>query len=904
MTPPDDSQKPPPGDEEPSFAQPEDSAASQPSEEDSGPGTLSQDDLDALLSSGKVDEDEFDDEESPEAGGGGDEGEEFTPSPVVSMQDYNEEMAPLDQDAINALLHAASEEPEAYRETSDESVDVVLREELPEDEDSILSQELLDSLLKEAQSPGQKQESEEEESEEEEEEQPEPKKKAPEKQRPATPPDSEPETKKERKPFFSGRVRRIAYGLAKAGLSAAAGLAAAFFLYDYIEALQMEAAGSEYQQRIEHAERSLEAGDADSTRSIAEEIAASPDVDPPTRAEALFLKAKAMYQALGAGAPTQEAREALDAVEDALEAQPPRARIDELLAWRGDLLARLDQSGETELAQGDEVEAQPQRDRRARLLLESGQADLADGRPDDAESKARALLRDFPRSQYEDEANLLLGRSLSAQGNKAAAEGVLTRLAASLPDDATGAAAAARLAQMAIRDGQPAEAVQILENRLEASMSVQGNDQVYAALAKAHQAAGDRAKAEQALRDLIAFFPDSPHAPKAFVQLAELLRQTGRESEAARLAARAAQRYPDAPETLQLLAQTRLAAGDGLGAAEAFARAEEAGAEDPAGLLQAARLYRQAGQLERAEALFRTLSLKYPTSPQAVSALIERAQTVAEDGRAREALEQLVDLAALTEDTPEHLEALEALGRFYENHELPDLALDVYRDVAQKAAEPAMIARAAEALIRNGEWEEGLLVAERVDASMLDPEQAYEFLNVQGDALLDAAPLRGAALLEQAHQRYPGQRTPEGRRLLLTAYLKAGRKGSARALLDATVTEARRSPAAAAQLPDLAQQWADWTYERGDYPEAVWGYELVEEYTNVLQEEAMWARYQKAGAMLNMGDESGALELLDEIARSQSPWAPYAQMKAQYARQLRQVERSRQRYAAGAAESF
>ena len=51
-----------------------------------------------------------------------------------------------------------------------------------------------------------------------------------------------------------------------------------------------------------------------------------------------------------------------------------------------------------------------------------------------------------------------------------------------------------------------------------------------------------------------------------------------------------------------------------------------------------------------------------------------------------------------------------------------------------------------------------------------------------------------------------------------------------------------------------------------------------------LSRAAIWAKYQRANAMLKLDDYSSSLAILDELAASDTPYAEDARIKAEYAR--------------------
>jgi tetratricopeptide (TPR) repeat protein len=479
---------------------------------------------------------------------------------------------------------------------------------------------------------------------------------------------------------------------------------------------------------------------------------------------------------------------------------------------------------------------------------------------------------------------LLLGDAYHGAGQTDSARVIYIQVAESHVNSPLGGEAHARLGNLAYEEGRYQDAIDQLELRREQATSVKGNEHVYLLLAKAHRAAGNPAEAEVVLRELIDFFPENPYTPEAYVELSQVLEERGMRQEALRLARRTALSYPGVPLVLRNEGELLSKAGIYAEAAEALVAAEAAGDKDPKLLLRAAQNYQQADDLAKASGVYEDLITRYAVTPEAFEGGIALAQVDYERGQLRKSLERLERLATVSEGKPQYLPVMKALGDLYSEIGLDTRAAQAYSRVAAVATEPETLARAAAALLTAGSVDEGMTVADRVDRTKVSAAQAYELLMRHGEALLRVDPDRALALMEEAYATYPEEHTPAWGQRLLDAYLTSDRSAYARRLVMDMEADARQNQAA---LPDLvrgAVAYGDYLYGRQDYRAAADAYALIPETADVESQDVEWSRFQRANALLQLGDFEGSIPLFDAVASAKGHWAKDAALKGKYGR--------------------
>jgi tetratricopeptide (TPR) repeat protein len=218
------------------------------------------------------------------------------------------------------------------------------------------------------------------------------------------------------------------------------------------------------------------------------------------------------------------------------------------------------------------------------------------------------------------------------------------------------------------------------------------------------------------------------------------------------------------------------------------------------------------------------------------------------------------------------LPVLRTLGQLYESLGLKKPAAEVFGQVALSSTEPAVLARAAIALMNAGEEQEGLAVANRVDVANLSAETAYALLMKQGQVLLKGDRKRAIEKLEQAYQLYPQVRTPDGCQVLLEVNLALGNSARARVLVADMEAAVKKGASEKAQIERAAVAWADFLYARRDFQAAADAYALALEHSAKTGVSTSWARFQRANTLLYLNDLAGSSKLYEEVAASSSPW--------------------------------
>jgi tetratricopeptide (TPR) repeat protein len=600
-------------------------------------------------------------------------------------------------------------------------------------------------------------------------------------------------------------------------------------------------------------------------------------------AEAQYLYIESRYRQIPSHISDQEAETLHREIDELVGLAPTFHGNPDLLRWKaglyersGALVAALDTYKNLTAEYLDQNKGDETLIQAARLAGEMK-------RPEEMETFLFSLLQRFPASPHAPEAKLLLGDAQRDAGNVENARDLYVQVARSHDFSPIGAEATARLAQLELDQDEYARAIRNLEQRLETATTVEGNDAIYLLLAKAYRGNGDPAKAETILRELISFFPESPHTAAAFVELSQTLDAIGNRREALRIASQASQRFSDNPAVLINEGELQQREGNDGEAAKMYLKAVDAGSGNPATLLAAGNAFARVNELAKARSTLDRLLTDFPTSPEAFDGSIALAQVLQKQGQAKAALERLMNLADASAGRPQQIALRLALGDLYGDLGFRERASDQYRNAAAVTNDVTVLAKSAAALIDAGDVGSGMAIARRVDATSLPPDLAYEFLTSYANALLRMDTSMALETMEQAYDAYPGQRTEEGDRALLNAYLVTGQTARARALVMDFAVQTRANPGDGPRLQRIAIQWADALYARSDYTAAAEGYALAAE-ANPESDDTAWAQFQQANALMNIGEYAQSIELLDTVADSSAPFAEDAQLKAEYAR--------------------
>jgi TolA-binding protein len=605
------------------------------------------------------------------------------------------------------------------------------------------------------------------------------------------------------------------------------------------------------------------------------------------RTDAEYLDVEAAYHLLPDEAKLTALKELRKRVEGLLAKAPDHPKGADALCWKADLLKRSDMP-EAAYAVYKEILTRTDNGKGFdKILLDAADSAMKAKLPNEALELLRRLMQAYPASPLRGEGEFLLGEAYLDAGDVEAGKMTLMSVARAHPDSELGAEAFAKLGGLSYDAGDYDEAIRLFESRLQTATKVAGNDTIYLMLARAHRAKKDLAQAEHVLRELIDFFPDSKQLPSAMVELSQVLEGLGRRDEAVKIAKQAAQQFSHNPEVLSNAGRFLAETGEVAAGADTLVAAEHAGAENPAVLLEAARQYRSAKDLEKAAEVYQRILDDYSTTQEAAAAGIELARVDYEKGRIRKALERLEDNAAHMKGHPGYAEALDALGSLYNELGLSDKAAGVFRELAGQTTDSVKLARAASTLFEAGQNNDAMAVAGRIDPSEVPESLAYSLLMRQGSALTQTNAEQAVALMEQAYQAYPNERRPEDVQRLLDAYLALDRTAAARALVVDAETRAKENPAEIPTLEAAAARWGDYLYGRGDYTGGLEAYGLAGNAAGAeakanSSENRLWSRFQQANCLLQQGDLPKSLPLYEEVANAKSPWSDAAAAKAQY----------------------
>ncbi len=567
-----------------------------------------------------------------------------------------------------------------------------------------------------------------------------------------------------------------------------------------------------------------------------------------------------------------------------VESAPNHSQALEFVRWK----ARLYELGGIPRAAQEvyktALEQYRESENRAALLYDVARNALDLDQAEEARLQLEDLLNQFPAAPEAGDAKLLLADALVELDRTAEAQGILSQIAALQPNTVLGARAVVRLSRLYLEAGDYQSAIDELNRRLTTATTVQGNDKVYLMLARAYRAADRFAEAERVLRELLDFFPPSETTPEAMIELGDILDLRGKREQAVHLYRAVARQYANQPRTL-LKAGDRLAScGDAYGASHAYLKADASGADDPQVLLKAAEQLAAIDDLQQAAAVLRDLLERHPTTPEAVDASLASARIAYEQGHVRDALSRLEELALTTEGLPQEGSVLTTLGEMYSSLGLKERAAAVYGKTAKLASNPDVLARTAYTLFDAGSAEEAMELAGRVELAQASAPEAYALLVMQGEYLLQKSLADAVEKLEQASRDYPELRTVHGDDLLIRAYLARDDRAKARIVLMELDQRAAKDPSQVPGLQHAANHYGDYLYEKGDYREAANVYALAVKPGYGADAETDWAKYKRANALLQIGNYEDSLTLFEEVARSESEWASEAKLKAQRVR--------------------
>ncbi|MCL4215963.1 MAG: tetratricopeptide repeat protein [Candidatus Hydrogenedentes bacterium] len=601
--------------------------------------------------------------------------------------------------------------------------------------------------------------------------------------------------------------------------------------------------------------------------------------------DALFARFEAAYKLLPPTPATGQVEEALALFNKATGAAPNHPRAADALIWMADIYERAGVPLAARRIYDNLLSSQTDLPGLDRILVESARLALRSNDPAAANTRVERLLSQHSDSPLAGEARLLRGDIALAQGRRQEAVQIYEQIARLQTATRLGADAYTRLGRMAYDEGQYERAIRFYESRLESALTIEGNDQVYIELANAYRALGQLDQAQNMLRELIDFFPESGLLPDAYVLLSEILDDRGQREEAIRVAAQAAQRFPDNVDVVKHQATMLRVAGRNVEAANILLGSSGLPVDDPGLLLSAGQDLRKAGRLDEAREVLEHLVTTFPSAPESFHGSIELARALVDQGRITEGVRQLENLAAATEGTPQELPLSAALARLYGDLGLGERAAGLYGRVASLTTEPAMLAEAATNLFQFDAADDGLAVARRVDAGQLPESEAYEFLTAYGETLLRADASQGIRLMQQAHDTYPLQRTVRHERRLLEALLTQNQSAMARQLVMDKDAQVRLTPARTEELETLAVVYGDYLFNRGDYRMAAGIYSLATAHPVVkTSDQRAWARYQEANAHFQLGDFDKSAVLYDEVAQSKTRWSKEAKVKADVSR--------------------
>ena len=278
----------------------------------------------------------------------------------------------------------------------------------------------------------------------------------------------------------------------------------------------------------------------------------------------------------------------------------------------------------------------------ARALFDRGYCDDAQGKTPAAEDFYRKAIAADPK-QFE--ARLALGLILAKQGDAGAREQLQTaaRLDPNPPNAAAKAQALRALARL-LRNTDPDTAKQALIDAL--TITPESPDDTLLA-AEIAEAEGDNGVAEQAYRRVLSVDPQSSAATAG---LGHLLLQEKKYSDAEPLLKAALTRDPDNPALNAQYAALLGAEGKNAEAVASLEKLHQLQPKDRGIARMLADGYAQAGDTDKADAVYGELLAETPNDPELESA---RGQLLIREGKYAEALPLLQNAAKIRQDDPD-----------------------------------------------------------------------------------------------------------------------------------------------------------------------------------------------------------------------------------------------------------
>ncbi len=643
-----------------------------------------------------------------------------------------------------------------------------------------------------------------------------------------------------------------------------------------------EARAADIGQAMRFADNLMELGrPAEAQAELASAIAQAPP--SPLRIDARFLRIEAAVQALPRQPDTAELEALHGEIDALLRAAQNHPRRLEAQFWKAQLYEMADMHYAARALYERILTATPPVEPLDAVLYRAGNAALELNHGAEAADLFRRLIQQHPESPYATQAHMGLGDAYLLAGRQSDAESLYRRTAQAMADNPMGAEATKRLVHIAMEDSRYEDAAAALKERLETATTIESNDELYLLLAKAQRAMNEYDQAEQTLRELLDFFPETRVTPIALVELANVLDAKGQRSEAVRLARRTASQYEEPADALYEAGVFLQNTGDMEGAAMAYSAAVQDGSADAGTLLAAGKAYYHLGELESALDLLRRAEEAAPGQAEAFDAAVAIGRVYHDMGRVTDAVTRLQPLPQTAARPEQRADALNALGAVYLDLGLIEPAKTVYTQLSTLTDDSEILAEAAIALLDARAWDQGLSVSNQVDTGRIPDQKAHQLIVLRGEALLRTDAAQGVALLEEARDSYPDLWTADNDLALLRAYLGSNQTAAARELVGELENEARRNPAATPPFQKATVRWGDFLYQRGDYRAAADAYAKTSAPGYEDTEDAEWARFQRANALMQSMDYITSAELFHELAESDSPWADTAAVKAKYA---------------------
>jgi len=609
----------------------------------------------------------------------------------------------------------------------------------------------------------------------------------------------------------------------------------------------------------------------------------------PDKTDVQYLLIKAKYLSGKITPETQDYRNFITDIETVIQENPNHPLAPYLFLWKGQLHEAENFPYPAIEAYERIAQSYPQFEARDKVLFSLSRLELQMNNPVKSVQWGQQLIKEFPSSSYALEARFNIAESYRLTGLMDDARTLYIRIADTAPDTEIGARAILRLAEMAYKQGRYEQALIQLEAKLKHIRQFQYNDEAYLLLAKTYRALEKLEEAKNTLQDLLVFFPNSKVHPYAWIELSQIYHILGNKEKAFQTANEASLLFPNHPEVLANKAEFLAMEGNSYASAISYLEAEKNGGMNPSYLLKAGQLLAISSQYEEAIKVFEELKDRYYGTKEALKGNIERAKCLYKLGKFSSAVSVLEDLKKLTPSSElEYKNILQELSTIYFDLGLKEKSAELAEEWFKKSDSTEEKIESALYLINNNNTDLVFSSLPSMDLSSVNREKVVKFLFSLSQKLLSKLPTEGLSILEQIYYQYPEFRTPDIRYHLLETYINTERTTSARRIILDWENELDMQNNSIQSFIDGEILWGNYMFEKEEWDSALQAYTKAIQISKRNDEQIQgikfhtdWAKYQYANILEKKSNLEEAVNILDELIKSNSSLAPMAQMKVE-----------------------